>query len=121
MLNSHIDVVPVALDKWTHDPFGAELVDGFIYARGAQDMKCICVEYLEALRRILHNGEQGAHGGATAATATSPFLRTVHLIFTPDEEISGLLLSFHFTYFSEYSRVDINEIIVHVWICNIGL
>ena len=36
---SHTDVVAVEPDKWTHDPFGAEIAEGFIYGRGALDMK----------------------------------------------------------------------------------
>src|SRR5687768_13440695 len=39
LLMSHTDVVAVERDKWTHNPFGGEIVDGFIYGRGAQDMK----------------------------------------------------------------------------------
>jgi succinyl-diaminopimelate desuccinylase len=38
--NGHVDVVPVGdLAAWTHDPFGAEVVDGWMYGRGATDMK----------------------------------------------------------------------------------
>ena len=38
--NGHTDVVPVGdLQAWTHDPFGAAVVDGFMYGRGATDMK----------------------------------------------------------------------------------
>ncbi len=38
--NGHTDVVPVGdLAAWTHDPFGADEVDGWIYGRGAVDMK----------------------------------------------------------------------------------
>jgi acetylornithine deacetylase/succinyl-diaminopimelate desuccinylase-like protein len=37
-LAPHIDVVPVEVSGWTQDPFGAEIVDGFIYGRGAVDM-----------------------------------------------------------------------------------
>jgi succinyl-diaminopimelate desuccinylase len=38
--NGHTDVVPVGdAAAWTHDPFGAEVVDGFMYGRGATDMK----------------------------------------------------------------------------------
>jgi len=38
--NGHTDVVPVGtLGDWTHDPFGAEIVDGWLYGRGATDMK----------------------------------------------------------------------------------
>ena len=38
--NGHIDVVPVGdAAAWRHDPFGAEVVDGVMYGRGATDMK----------------------------------------------------------------------------------
>jgi succinyl-diaminopimelate desuccinylase len=38
--NGHTDVVPVG-DRaaWRHDPFGAQIEDGFLYGRGATDMK----------------------------------------------------------------------------------
>jgi succinyl-diaminopimelate desuccinylase len=36
----HTDVVPPGtLAAWTHPPFGAEIVDGRLYGRGAEDMK----------------------------------------------------------------------------------
>ncbi len=38
--NGHTDVVPVGdVAAWTHDPFGAEIADGFLWGRGATDMK----------------------------------------------------------------------------------
>lgn len=38
--NGHTDVVPVGdAEAWTVDPFGAEIRDGFLYGRGATDMK----------------------------------------------------------------------------------
>lgn len=46
LLNSHTDVVPVFPEMWTQDPMGANKVDGFIYARGSQDMKCVGIRYL---------------------------------------------------------------------------
>src|SRR4051794_17210951 len=39
LLMSHTDVVALEREKWTQDPFGGEIVDGFIYGRGALDMK----------------------------------------------------------------------------------
>jgi acetylornithine deacetylase/succinyl-diaminopimelate desuccinylase-like protein len=39
LLMGHVDVVPVEADKWEHPPFGAEMHDGFVYGRGARDMK----------------------------------------------------------------------------------
>lgn len=38
--NGHTDVVPVGdVSAWTQDPFGAAVVDGWMYGRGATDMK----------------------------------------------------------------------------------
>ena len=75
LLNSHMGVVPATGEKWTRDPFGGELVDGRIYGRGSQDMKCIGIGYIEAVRRLKAKGHW--------------FRRTVHLSFVPDEEIGG--------------------------------
>ncbi|KAI5749309.1 hypothetical protein M8J76_006326 [Diaphorina citri] len=76
LLNSHMDVVPVYAEKWTHDPFGAEKDEnGNIYARGAQDMKCVGIQYLETIRRYIAEGKK--------------FKRTIHVSFVPDEEIGG--------------------------------
>lgn len=35
----HVDVVPLGATPWTQDPFGAQIVDGRLYGRGASDMK----------------------------------------------------------------------------------
>jgi acetylornithine deacetylase/succinyl-diaminopimelate desuccinylase-like protein len=39
MLFGHVDVVPTAKQAWTYPPFEAKIVDGFIWGRGALDMK----------------------------------------------------------------------------------
>jgi succinyl-diaminopimelate desuccinylase len=40
VLNGHMDTVPIDNESlWTTDPFGAEVRDGFLYGRGACDMK----------------------------------------------------------------------------------
>ena len=39
ILLNHMDVVPVEEDKWELDPFGGIIKDGYIYGRGAIDMK----------------------------------------------------------------------------------
>jgi len=75
MLNSHTDVVPAEAQHWSHPPFSAELDDGRIYARGSQDMKCVGMQYLEALRRLKARGFVPR--------------RTLHVSFVPDEEIGG--------------------------------
>lgn len=40
LVNAHVDVVPIGeRSAWKYDPFGAEIVDGKIYGRGAGDDK----------------------------------------------------------------------------------
>ena len=39
LLLGHTDVVSVEPEKWEHDPFGGELIDGYLWGRGALDMK----------------------------------------------------------------------------------
>ncbi|HEX4209779.1 MAG TPA: M20/M25/M40 family metallo-hydrolase [Candidatus Binataceae bacterium] len=42
MLSSHTDVVPVEVERWTRDPFSAEIADGCVWGRGSIDMKSKC-------------------------------------------------------------------------------
>ncbi|MCL6507057.1 MAG: M20/M25/M40 family metallo-hydrolase [Bryobacteraceae bacterium] len=39
VLSGHVDTVPRGTQPWTRDPFGAEIEDGRLYGRGANDMK----------------------------------------------------------------------------------
>jgi acetylornithine deacetylase/succinyl-diaminopimelate desuccinylase-like protein len=41
LLLGHTDVVPVEPADWRHDPFGGELIDGWVWGRGAIDMLCV--------------------------------------------------------------------------------
>ena len=54
--NGHTDVVPVG-DRaaWTHDPFGAEVVDGWMYGRGATDMKSGVAAFVAAAIDFVRN------------------------------------------------------------------
>lgn len=75
VLNSHMDVVPVYEEFWTHPPFAAEMDEnGNIFARGAQDMKSVGMQYLAAIRGLKRAG-------------IGPFNRTIHIEFVPDEEV----------------------------------
>ncbi|KAK3767604.1 hypothetical protein RRG08_003865 [Elysia crispata] len=76
LLTSHMDVVPVFPDEWKYEPFSAHKDEkGDIFARGSQDMKCVTSWYLESLRRLKSEGKS--------------FARTIHLLFTADEEIGS--------------------------------
>ena len=45
----HTDVVPPGAGTWTHPPFAAEIVDGVLYGRGAQDMKGAIAAFIAAI------------------------------------------------------------------------
>jgi len=55
LLMGHIDVVGVEREKWTVDPYGGVIKDGFIYGRGAVDdkaMTSVCLEIFLQLHRL---------------------------------------------------------------------
>jgi carboxypeptidase PM20D1 len=56
LILAHYDVVPAETEKWTADPFGAELRDGYVYGRGTLDMKGILTGIMEAAERLCAGG-----------------------------------------------------------------
>jgi acetylornithine deacetylase/succinyl-diaminopimelate desuccinylase-like protein len=58
MLMGHTDVVTVNPDTWHRDPFGGELVDGYVWGRGAIDMLCQTASMAVALRRLAKQGRR---------------------------------------------------------------
>jgi succinyl-diaminopimelate desuccinylase len=50
----HLDVVPVGdAAAWQSDPFAAEIRDGFLYGRGAEDMKGAIACFMVAAARVI--------------------------------------------------------------------
>jgi acetylornithine deacetylase/succinyl-diaminopimelate desuccinylase-like protein len=72
-LNAHGDVVPPG-EGWTRDPYGAEIVDGWMYGRGAAVSKSDFATYAFALM---------------ALETAKPSRGTVELHLTYDEEVGG--------------------------------
>ncbi len=56
LLLGHTDVVPANADDWQRDPFGAELVDGEVWGRGAVDMLNLTSSMAVALRHLARDG-----------------------------------------------------------------
>ncbi len=55
----HTDVVPVGdADAWRFDPFGGEISDGYLYGRGAVDMKTAIACMVEACERVIGKGKE---------------------------------------------------------------
>ena len=72
--SGHSDVVPVGdLSSWTIGPFSAELSDGYLFGRGAADMKGAIAAFTDAATRFLKK-RGGDFGGS------------ISLLITGDEE-----------------------------------
>ena len=56
LLQGHVDVVTTAGQTWTHPPFSGEIIDGYVWGRGALDMKGGIAMMLAALLRIKAHG-----------------------------------------------------------------
>lgn len=56
MLTGHTDVVGVERGRWSTDPFGGELRDGYVWGRGALDMKSQVAAELAVLLRLKRDG-----------------------------------------------------------------
>jgi acetylornithine deacetylase/succinyl-diaminopimelate desuccinylase-like protein len=75
MLMGHTDVVTVEPEKWDRDPFGGELIDGWIWGRGALDMKSQVASSLAIFLMLKRRG--------------LPLTRDVILTAFADEEAGG--------------------------------
>jgi acetylornithine deacetylase/succinyl-diaminopimelate desuccinylase-like protein len=77
LIHGHLDVVPAQAADWSIDPFAAEVVDGYLFGRGAVDMKDFDGMLLSVVR-------------ARQRAGVLPD-RPVTLVFTADEEAGGVL------------------------------
>jgi len=78
LFNAHMDVVPVeeqTLKEWKVDPFEGAVREGYVWGRGALDMKCTLVGLLHSAEKLLAEGFQPK--------------RTIYLAFGHDEEVMG--------------------------------
>jgi acetylornithine deacetylase/succinyl-diaminopimelate desuccinylase-like protein len=82
LVYGHYDVQPVdPIELWHSDPFGAEIRDGKIYARGSADMKINLITFIQALEAVV--AELGA-----------PPLNLI-LMFEGEEEVGSASLKKH--------------------------
>jgi acetylornithine deacetylase/succinyl-diaminopimelate desuccinylase-like protein len=76
VVHGHLDVVPAVADDWSVDPFAGEIRDGYLWGRGAVDMKNMDAMILTSVADILRAGEQPE--------------RDVIVTFFADEENGGV-------------------------------
>lgn len=72
---AHQDVVPAPPEGWEVPPFSGEIKDGYVYGRGAQDMKSQMIVALEGLELLLKQGFVPK--------------RSIYFCFGHDEELRG--------------------------------
>jgi acetylornithine deacetylase/succinyl-diaminopimelate desuccinylase-like protein len=75
LIHGHTDVVPAVASDWQVDPFSGEVIDGYLWGRGAVDMKDFDAIVLAVVRERVRQGR--------------PPRRPVRLVFTADEEAGG--------------------------------
>ena len=56
VVHGHLDVVPANAPDWSVDPFSAEVIDGYIWGRGAVDMKNMDAMILATVREWARTG-----------------------------------------------------------------
>ncbi|MEZ5094924.1 MAG: M20/M25/M40 family metallo-hydrolase [Nocardioides sp.] len=75
LVHGHLDVVPAEAGDWSVHPFSGEVQDGYVWGRGAVDMKDFDAMVLSVVRARARAGAEPA--------------RPVTLLFTADEEAGG--------------------------------
>jgi acetylornithine deacetylase/succinyl-diaminopimelate desuccinylase-like protein len=75
LVQAHLDVVPAVAAEWTVPPFAGEVRDGYLWGRGAVDMKDMCAMIVSVLR-------------SWSARGVRP-RRDVVVAFVADEEVAS--------------------------------
>ncbi|MEZ4501314.1 MAG: M20/M25/M40 family metallo-hydrolase [Dehalococcoidia bacterium] len=99
ILLNHTDVVPFEVKHWTVDPLGGEVRDGYVWGRGAQDMKGMGI--MELIVFLLHK----RHG--------LPLKRDLTFIAVADEEAGS-------AFGVEYLATDHPEVLDCEYVINEG-
>src|SRR5690349_314800 len=58
LIHGHLDVVPADKSEWSVDPFGGEIKDGYLWGRGAIDMKDFDAMVLALVRQMRREGRK---------------------------------------------------------------
>ncbi len=88
LLLGHLDVVPAPPELWTHGPFDADLADGYVWGRGAVDMKNLVAMELAVVRLLA--AEARSAGRDPADDPIPGLTRDILFATTADEEAGGL-------------------------------
>lgn len=81
LIHGHLDVVPAEAAEWSVDPFSGEVRDGYVWGRGAVDMKDMDAMTLALVREWQRTDRRPA--------------RDIVLAFVADEEAGGVYGAHH--------------------------
>ncbi len=87
LMMAHMDVVGIERDRWSVDPFGGEIVDGYLYGRGAIDDKGMLAANLMTM--LLLKRQTAAPGGGGGGGGGRTLSRDVVFVANSDEEAGG--------------------------------
>lgn len=94
LLLGHTDVVPVNESRWTHDPFGGELIDADghaeVWGRGAVDMLNLTASMAVAVRRLAARGFSPRGTLVYAAVADEEALGTYGAAHLVESELDAV-------------------------------
>lgn len=132
ILAGHIDVVsPEPVSAWTHDPWGAEIIDDKLYGRGAADMKGGIAAMVHAFKCVQAVGvklrgdiilkstieeEDGGIGG-TLATILKGYRADAAIITEPTDVCNIEIASSGVMYF----RVKVPGVSAHAAVAHLGV
>jgi acetylornithine deacetylase/succinyl-diaminopimelate desuccinylase-like protein len=77
LLMAHLDVVPAEANQWEHPPFGGDIIDGYLWGRGALDTKELVAMELMVMLLLKREGK--------------PLARDIIFMANADEEAGGKL------------------------------
>jgi acetylornithine deacetylase/succinyl-diaminopimelate desuccinylase-like protein len=100
LVHGHLDVVPADASEWSRSPFGGDVVDGYVWGRGAVDMKDMDAMVLTVVRDWARRGVRPA--------------RDIVLAFIADEEAGGAYGSHHLVDHHAEQFTDCSEAIGEV-------
>lgn len=87
LLMGHLDVVPAERERWTHDPFRGTIAGGYLYGRGAIDMKATVAMNVQVALSFARRAQR--RGLRPSRDVTPGLGRDIILAFTADEETGG--------------------------------
>ncbi|MBC2581091.1 M20 family peptidase [Clostridium sp. DJ247] len=100
LLMAHMDVVPaneLSEKSWKYPPFSGKIIDGYVWGRGALDMKSQLMGEFEAIDALIRKGYKPK--------------KTIYIAFGHDEEVSGINGNYKIASYLESKGVKLSAVL----------